>query len=57
MTKLLKTLAFSTLLLAPASAAMAQVSFGINLGPPPQQRQSAVRPQPRPTNVWVDGYW
>ena len=57
MTKLLKTLALSTLLLAPAAAANAQVSFGINIGPPPQLRRSVVRRQPRPDNVWVDGYW
>ena len=58
MTKqLLKTLALSTLLLAPASTAIAQVSFGINIGPPPQLRQSVVRAQPRADNVWVDGYW
>ena len=57
MTKVLKTLALSTLVLGPASAATAQVSFGINIGPPPQLRQSVVRPQPRPDNVWVDGYW
>ena len=57
MTKLLKTLALSALLLAPASAAIAQVSFGINIGPPPQLRRSVVRPQPHPDQVWVDGYW
>jgi hypothetical protein len=56
MTPLLKTLALSTLLLVPATA-HAQVSFGINIGPPPQLRHSVVRPQPRPDNVWVDGYW
>jgi len=56
MTTLLKTLALSTMLLAPATA-HAQVSFGINIGPPPQLRRSVVRPQPRPDNVWVDGYW
>ena|SRR5213078_1105403 len=53
----LKTLALSSLLLIPASAAQAQVQFGINIGPPPQLRQSVVRPQPRPDNIWVDGYW
>ena len=57
MTQLLKTHALSTLLLGSASAATAQVSFGINIGPPPQLRQSVVRPQPRPDYVWVDGYW
>src|ERR1041384_6448743 len=57
MTQLLKTLALSTLLLGPASVARAQVSFGINIGPPPQLRRSVVHPQPRPNNVWVDGYW
>lgn len=57
MKTLVKTLALSTLLLVPASTVHAQVSFGINIGPPPQLRQSVVRPQPLPDNVWVDGYW
>jgi hypothetical protein len=56
MTTLLKTLALSTLLLVPATA-HAQVSFGVTIGPPPQLRPSVVRPQPRPDNIWVDGYW
>jgi len=56
MRTLLKTLALSTMILVPATA-HAQVSFGINIGPPPQLRRSVVRPQPRPDNVWVDGYW
>ena len=57
MKTLLKTFVVSALILAPASVARAQVSVGINIGPPPQLRPSVVRPQPRPNNVWVDGYW
>jgi hypothetical protein len=52
-----KALAISALLLVPASAAHAQVSFGITIGPPPQLRTSHVAPQLRQEDVWVDGYW
>src|ERR1051326_3158009 len=36
----------------------AQVSFGIQIGPPPPPRIERVRPvAPGPDYVWVDGYW
>jgi hypothetical protein len=57
MKTLLKTLAMLALLLAPAPAAQAQVSFGITIGPPPRLRPSRVAPLPGPDYVWVDGYW
>jgi len=57
MKTLVKSLALAGLLLVPASAATAQVSFGINIGPPPPWRSTVIRPQPRPDNIWVDGYW
>jgi len=57
MRTLFKALAISALLLAPASAVSAQVSFGINIGPPPQWRPSRVAPQPAPDFEWIDGYW
>ena len=57
MRKLLQTLAISALLLAPASAAHAQISFGIRIGEPPAPRAYRVPPQPGPDYVWVEGYW
>jgi hypothetical protein len=56
MRKLLQTLAISTLLLAPAATAQAQVSFGIRIGEPPPPRVYRVPPQPGPDYVWVEGY-
>jgi hypothetical protein len=56
MRKLLQTLALSTLLLAPASTAHAQISFGIHIGEPPAPRAYRVPPQPGPDYVWVEGY-
>jgi WXXGXW repeat (2 copies) len=56
MRKLLQTLAISALLLAPASAAQAQINFGIRFGPPPAPRAYRVPPQPGPDYVWVEGY-
>ena len=45
-------------LLAVGSAASAQVSIGIRIGPPPAPRVLRVQP-PRPGAdfVWVGGYW
>ena len=56
MRKVLQTLAISTLLLVPASAANAQISFGIQIGQPPAPRAYRVPPQPGPDYVWVEGY-
>jgi hypothetical protein len=52
----LQTLAISALLLASASAAQAQVTFGIRIGAPPAPRAYRVPPQPGPGYVWVEGY-
>jgi hypothetical protein len=49
--------AISALLLAPASAAQAQISFGIQIGEPPVERAYRVARQPGPDYVWIDGYW
>jgi hypothetical protein len=57
MGKLLRTLAISALLLVPASAAHAQISFGIHIGPPPAPRAYRVPPQPGPDYMWVEGYY
>jgi WXXGXW repeat (2 copies) len=57
MRKTLQTLALSALLLVPASAAHAQVSFGIRIGEPPAPRAYRVPRQPGPDYVWVEGYW
>jgi len=54
--KFLQTLAMSALLLASASAAQAQVTFGIRIGAPPTPRAYRVPPQPGPDYVWVEGY-
>ena len=56
MRKLLQTLAISALFLAPASAAHAQISFGVRIGEPPAPRAYRVPPQPGPDYVWVEGY-
>jgi hypothetical protein len=56
MRKLLQTFAISAFLLVPASAAHAQVSFGIQIGDPPPPRAYRVPPPPGPEYVWVEGY-
>ncbi len=46
------------LLLVGGSAAYAQVSFGIRIGPPPAPRVvHVIPPRPGPDYVWIDGYW
>ena len=45
MTKFLKAFAISALLLAPASIANAQVTFGVRIGEPPAPRYYRVPPQ------------
>ena len=57
MTKLLQTLAVSALMLTPAPAAHAQVSFGVRIGEPPAPRVYRVPPQPERDYVWVEGYY
>jgi hypothetical protein len=57
MRKILQTVALSALCLASASAASAQISFGIHIGPPPAPRAYRVPPQPGPDYLWVEGYW
>src|ERR1051325_8863113 len=53
---LLTILAALTLLSVPAFAA--QVSIGINIGPPPPPRVVRVAPvRPGPDFMWVEGYW
>jgi hypothetical protein len=52
------TMLFALMLLGLGSVVGAQVSVGINIGPPPRPRVLRVQP-PRPGYdfVWVDGYW
>jgi WXXGXW repeat (2 copies) len=57
MRKLLQTLTLSTLILASASSAQAQISFGIHIGEPPAARSYRVPRQPGADYVWVEGYW
>ena len=56
MKTLIKALAVSAVLLLPASAAHAQISFGIRIGEPPAPRAYRVPPRPGPEYVWVEGY-
>jgi hypothetical protein len=56
MRKVLQALAISTALLVPASAAQAQISFGIHIGEPPAPRAYRVPRQPGPDYVWIEGY-
>jgi hypothetical protein len=54
--KLLQTVAFSGLLLASASTAQAQITFGIHVGQPPPPRAYRVPARPGPEYVWIEGY-
>jgi hypothetical protein len=57
MRNLIRVAIFSALLLVGLSA-FAQVSIGIQIGPPPPPRVVVVEPaRPGPEYVWVDGYW
>ena len=56
MRKILQTLAVAALLLVPASAAHAQITFGIRIGEPPPARAYRVPRQPGPDYVWIEGY-
>jgi hypothetical protein len=54
--RLISTLCLAATLLS-AAPALAQVSFGIRIGPPPPARVVRVAPRPGPQYVWVQGYW
>jgi hypothetical protein len=56
MRTLLKTLALTTLLVASAATANAQISFGIHIGEPPAPRAYRVPPRPNAASIWVEGY-
>jgi len=56
MKRLLYSAALSALLLAFASSAQAQISFGIHIGEPPAPRAYRVPPQPGPGYQWIEGY-
>ena len=46
------------ILLSAGAAFGAQVSIGIQIGPPPRPRVvRVVRERPGPEYIWVDGYW
>src|SRR5262249_36438765 len=56
--KTIRTTLFAALLLIGSSAFAGQVSFGIQIGPPPAPRVLRVRPaSPGPGYTWIDGYW
>ena len=50
------TLVLGTILLVPAAAANAQVSFGVHIGEPPAPRAYRVPARPGPDYEWVEGY-
>jgi len=56
MRRFVQTLAISALLLAPASTAHAQISFGIRIGEPPPPHAYRVPVRPGPEYLWVEGY-
>ena len=56
MKRLLQTTALLVLLLASASAAQAQTSFGIHVGQQPAPQAYRVPPQPGPDYEWIEGY-
>jgi len=48
----------TSLVLLAASACVAQVSIGIQIGAPPPPRVLRMRPvSPGPDYVWLEGYW
>jgi hypothetical protein len=58
MKNLLRAALLSSMLLLGVHRAAAQVSVGVEIGPPPPPRVVAVRPvAPGPEFFWVDGYW
>jgi len=57
MKRLLKILIVSAVALLPASAARAQISFGIRIGEPPAPRAYRVPARPGPDYEWIEGYW
>jgi len=56
-----KTLLFvalsSLFVIASSQRGIAQVSFGVRIGPPPEPRAYAVPVQPGPGYEWVEGHW
>jgi hypothetical protein len=57
MKRLVKILIVATIALLPASAARAQISFGVRIGEPPAPRAYRVPPRPGPDYEWIEGYW
>jgi hypothetical protein len=52
------SLLLAVMLFAGATASQAQVSLGINIGPPPRPRVVRVMPaSPGPDYAWIGGYW
>ena len=58
MNKFTKTALLAATLLLGVSALAAQISIGIQIGPPPPPRVVRVLPPtPGPEFIWVEGYW
>ena len=58
MRNFLRATLLGAMLLVGVSAANAQISVGIRIGPPPPRRVVRVlSPRPAPEFVWVEGYW
>src|SRR5262245_57002147 len=56
-TTIFSAIALAGFLLGASSTANAQVSFGIQIGPPPAPQAYVVPAQPGPDYDWVEGYW
>jgi hypothetical protein len=58
MRKLLTTTLLVLFTFLGAQSSLAQVSFGIRIGPPPAPRVvRSLPPRPGPEYIWVDGYY
>jgi hypothetical protein len=54
----LKTIIGAAILLTCSSAFSADISIGINIGPPPPPHVVRVLPpRPGPDFIWIEGYW
>jgi len=58
MNKFAKAMLFVVILMAGVTALAAQVSIGVQIGPPPPARVVRVLPPaPGPEFLWIEGYW
>ena len=58
MKRLMQAMLMAAMLLGGVSMLSAQVSIGVQIGPPPPPRVVRVLPaRPAPEFIWVEGYW